>query len=262
MPPVVVFSPLDPSGGAGLQADILTLHSLGCHALAVSTGTTSQDADRLYSFAPAPPRSVREQFAGIARAAAGARAMKVGALGTPALARAVADVAAGLGRAKLVVDPVVVPTGGDRPFMAPATARAARRRLFPLAEVITPNGEEARALTGRGDPGDAAKDLIDGGCAHVLLSSLAQRGRTIDARLYGPSGVAGEWSFRRGPECHGTGCTLASAVAAGIAAGHPTPRAVDLALNFAYDSSLRAYGVRGLGKRRIPLRIGRGRIRT
>ena len=250
-----MFSPTDPSGGAGLQADILTLHALGCHALSVATGVTAQSADRLVSYEPSTTRQVRAQFESVGAAARRCRAAKVGAVGTAALARALGRIAAALPKARLVVDPVVAPSGGGHPFMDPRTAAAVRRHLLARAEVATPNGDEARALTKQRDVGDAASALLDLGCAHVLVTSLRTRGSAVEARLYSAGGIAGEWSFPRQRECHGTGCTLAAAVAAKLVFAPSVAQAVDLALAFAYDSTLNAYPVEGLGSKRIQRRV-------
>lgn len=259
-PTVVAFAPTDPSGGAGLQADILTLHALGCHALAVSTGTTSQDADRLADFVPAGPALLRRQFASVAKAARRARVAKAGATGPAASVRAVADLVRSMGSPRLVLDPVMAPSGGAHRFASARDIRSIRRHLLPRVEVLTPNSEEAKELGGRPRADDAARALIDAGCAHVLVSSHAQRGKTLVARLHGRQGMLGEWPLSRRPECHGTGCTLASAIAARLAFGHPVADSVAFGLNFAYDSVVNSYAIPGLGRKRIPRRLPPGPV--
>lgn len=252
---MVAFAPTDPSGGAGLQADILTLHALGCHALGVSTGTTSQDADRFVAFDPAGPALVRRQFGSIARAARHARVVKAGVLGPAPTVRAVSELIRRMGAPRLVLDPVVAPSAGESRFIGPRDLASLRRHLLPLVDVLTPNREEAALLGGRRCADDAARALVDAGCAHVLVSSLSARGRRLTARLHGPEGPCGEWSFRRHPECHGTGCTLAAAIAAGLATGQPVIGSVAFGLKFAYDSVVNSYEIPGLGHRRIPGRL-------
>ncbi len=238
-----------------MQGDILTLHSLGCHALSISTGHTAQNADRFDSYTPATTAVVRSQFASVAAAARRARSAKIGVIGNAALAKTLASLTSEMKQARMVLDPVVAPTAVGKPFMNPEIWRSVCRHLLPHMEVVTPNRSEALLLTGKRTLDSAVEKLLTTGCRHVLVSDLEEKGGRLFSRLYEQDGLAGEWTFRRRAECHGTGCTLASAVAAHLARGSETRAAVALGLEFAYNSVVYAYSVLGLGKRRIPCRV-------
>jgi hydroxymethylpyrimidine/phosphomethylpyrimidine kinase len=212
----------DSGGGAGIQADIKTVTALGAYAMTAVTAITVQDTTGVTGIHAVPDDIVAAQARAVL-ADLGADCIKTGMLGTPSLIEAVADVLEDQARSiPLVVDPVMVAKGGAR-LLADSAVGAMKARLLPLAALITPNLPEAGVLTGRpvttlADMRQAMRDLRALGARAVLL-----KGGHLDADeivdLYeGPEGRH-EWRSQRlaTRHTHGTGCTLASAIATGLA---------------------------------------------
>ncbi|HEX9603951.1 MAG TPA: hydroxymethylpyrimidine/phosphomethylpyrimidine kinase [Myxococcales bacterium] len=230
-PCVLVLAGLDPSGGAGLLADVEAIRAAGGRPLCVATALTAQTTRRMHGFQPLAP-ALALQTAEALLDEEPIRAIKVGMVGTPAMARAIAEL---LARAGLpaVVDPVLAASSGAALFQGgPRAAREAYALLWPHA-VLTPNVAEARVLLDLPeeprDPGAlerAARELVRRGAKAALVKGGHAEGAeavdvlcTADAseRLSGPR-LAGSGA-------RGTGCRLASALAAGLALGKPLPDA-------------------------------------
>ena len=195
---VLVFSGADPSGGAGIAADILAIHAQGAHALPVITALTVQDNDRVHEVLPVEPEVVLRQARALA-AKGGIDAVKIGIPGSAANARAIAQLiqelralpgAAGL---PVVLDPVLASGHGD--LLSRGDAVQALAALLPLVTLITPNGPEAAALAagcgyaGAGPGGDAAargaaRALLEQGCRHVLVTGGHGEGDTVINRWF------------------------------------------------------------------------------
>lgn len=218
---VLVVAGSDSGGGAGVQADIKTVMALGGYASTAITALTVQDTRGVHAVMPVPPAFVRRQME-VALADPGADAVKTGMLGGADVMDAVLDVLRGRGL-PFVLDPVMVAKGGAR-LLDPA-AIDALRALFPLATLLTPNVPEAEALLGRtiadhAAACEAAVALRGLGAASVLLKGGHLAGAEVQDVLATASGVvviAGPRIDTR--HTHGTGCTLASAVAVGLAQG-------------------------------------------
>lgn len=220
---VLVVAGSDSGGGAGIQADIKAVMALGGYAATAITALTAQNTLGVHGVMPVPPEFIRLQIDAVLDDI-GADAVKTGMLGS---AEAVQAVAAALGRREgtpLVVDPVMVAKGGARLLDDPAVA-ALRRDLLPLATLLTPNVPEAEALTGlaitdHAAARRAAQALLDLGAAAVLLKGGHLRGAVVQDILATSGGMEVIESPRiETRHTHGTGCTLASAVAAGLAQG-------------------------------------------
>lgn len=216
-PVVLCFSGLDPSGGAGLQADIESVAALGGHAAVVCTALTVQDSQRVYRFEPVRPELIREQAEAVL-ADLPVRAVKLGMLGSGAIAGAVAEL---LGRhpdIPVVLDPVLAANSGGS--LAADDLAQGLFRLLPRAAVITPNSIEARRLAECDDLDTAVARLAGLGAAHTLLKGGHEAGALLVNRLYRGTTLVHESRVTRLPgDFHGSGCTLASALAAGLAAG-------------------------------------------
>jgi hydroxymethylpyrimidine/phosphomethylpyrimidine kinase len=226
-PPVLTIAGSDPSGGAGLELDLKVLALHGVHGAAVASCLTLQDARALVTVKPIPWKDGRDRIERL-RSAARFGAVKVGMV-------ADRDWIDGLARLfsrgewpPIVVDPVVAPTVGPAILSKPLVRRL-RERLLPCADLLTPNALEAAALLGAKardvmrDPDAAARALLELGPRSVLLKGghLIGRGdRSVVDRL---RGAAGEFDLRiprqGGPSPRGTGCALASAIAARLARG-------------------------------------------
>jgi hydroxymethylpyrimidine/phosphomethylpyrimidine kinase len=219
---VLVIAGSDSGGGAGIQADIKTIAALDGYAATAITALTAQDTTGVHDVLPVPPAFVARQIA-VVLADIGADAIKTGMLGDAATIAAVCDALAGCA-VPLVVDPVMVAKGGAR-LLADAAVAAMIARLVPFAAVLTPNLPEAEALTGA--PVDsldamhrAADALLRLGAASVLLKGGHLPGDTVTDLLATPQGTEAFAAPRIVTRhTHGTGCTLASAVATGLAQG-------------------------------------------
>ncbi|TFW26550.1 bifunctional hydroxymethylpyrimidine kinase/phosphomethylpyrimidine kinase [Duganella callida] len=218
---VLVFAGLDPSGGAGLTADAQAIAALGAHALTVCTALTVQDNDRVYDVQPVQAELVSRQACALTDKMA-ISAIKIGITGSAANARAIAQVIEQL-RAQqpdlpVVLDPVLASGHGD--LLSRDDAVEALAPLLALTTIITPNGPEAAALTGAAQADEQAAILLARGCRQILITGGHGDGAEIINRWYGPQGRR-EWRWPRLPgDFHGSGCTLAAAIAA-IAAVHP-----------------------------------------
>ena len=211
------------------------------------TAITAQDTRGVHGVHAIPPDLVRRQIRVVARDLAPA-ACKTGMLATAALVEAVADSVRELGLANLVVDPVMVATSGDRLLDRDAEA-AVMEALLPLATVVTPNLDEARILADREIHGEddmraVAELLVERGARAALVKGGHMGGDVVVDVLVDGAGTE-SWRHPRldTTSTHGTGCTLSSAIAAGLARGRPLRDAVADALDFAHRAIAEAPGL-------------------
>ena len=246
MPPLVLtFAASDPTGGAGLQADLLTLAALGCHPLSVLTGFTVQDTRGVQLLESIPAALVTRQARQIL-AESKVAAFKVGVLGSADNVRAVAAIAAEHVQVPLVLDPVLASGRGD-PLAGEGVLSALQEALIPLATVVTPNSLEAERLGG-------SQRLLDLGCRYVLRTGTHDETPEVINRLYDARGLVREDRWKRLPgSYHGSGCTLASAIAAALAKGRKVPEAVHEAQEFTWQAL--AAGFRSGAGQTIPNRF-------
>jgi hydroxymethylpyrimidine/phosphomethylpyrimidine kinase len=239
MPPVALtIAGSDPSGGAGIQADLKTFHQFGVYGEAVVTLLTVQNSVRVSRVEVMPVSLVLEQIEAVLEDIPPAAA-KTGALGSAEMVRAVARAAAGF-RFPLVVDPVMVSKHG-LPLLSETAAAAIREDLLPLGTLITPNVPEAEALTGMtirtlDDMRRAAERICEMGARAVLI-----KGGHLDADATDVLYDGVEW--REFPAArlatrhtHGTGCTYSAAITAGLASGLTLPAAVERAKRFIHEA--------------------------
>lgn len=216
-PVVLCFSGLDPSGGAGLQADIESVAALGGLAAVVCTALTVQDSQQVFGFETVSPDLIRRQAVAVL-ADLPVKAIKLGMLGNGAIAKVVAEVLAAHPHIPVVLDPVLVANSGGS--LASDDLAQGLLRLIPRATVITPNTVEARRLAETEDLEEAVAGLVRLGAAHTLLKGGHEPGRMLMNRLYRQGVEIYRSETPRLPgEFHGSGCTMASALAAGLAAG-------------------------------------------
>lgn len=242
---VLIIAGSDSGGGAGIQADIKTVTALGGHAATAITAITVQNTLGVRSVHPLAPELMRDQ----ARAVLddiGTDAIKTGMLGDAAMIEAVAAVIAGAGR-PAVIDPVMVAKGGAALLEAYAVG-ALKTALIPLATLLTPNAPEAAALTGlevatTADLQRAGERLLSMGAAAVLMKGGHISGPRLVDLLITPVGETRFESVRvETRHTHGTGCTLASACAVGLAQGHGLQRSVERAHAYVQEAIRRAPG--------------------
>ena len=239
-PVVVIIAGNDPSGGAGLAADIQTVSALGCHPAPVVTSLTVQDTRNAYRVEITDAGLVSEQARAVF-ADMPARAVKIGLLPDAAPARAVADVLADHRHLPIVLDPVLVASGGAALAEADLV-EVLLERLVPLATIVTPNALEIRRLGGEADGREArARSLLARGCRWVLVKGADEDTPGVENALYG-EGFSTSYRWGRLPEVyHGSGCTLASAIAAQLAAHRPVPAAVQDAQRYTYEALQKGY---------------------
>jgi len=229
MPPIVLtFAASDPTGGAGLQADLLTLAALGCHPLSVLTGLTVQDTSGVEHLeAIAADLVVRQARALLAETRVAA--FKAGVLASADNVRAVAAIAARHPDVPLVVDPVLASGRGDS-LASDLVRSALLEALVPRTTVLTPNSVEAERLGG-------TQRLLDLGARYVLVTGTHDDTPEVINRLYDAGGLVREDRWQRLPgSYHGSGCTLASAVAAALANGRGVPQAVREAQEYTWQA--------------------------
>lgn len=237
----------DPSGGAGIQADILTLASLGCHPLSVITALTVQDSANVHDIMVIDADWVHDQ-ARLLLEDIPVAAFKVGLIGSVENVAVIAQLAADYPDIPLILDPVLASGGGDE-FADEDLIAAIREMLLPQVTILTPNSHEARRLASN-DPeeednlslDECAQRLLALGVGFVLITGTHENTREVINTLYSPDGTARSQHWDRLPgSYHGSGCTLASAIAALLACGAPILEAVDEAQEFTYQSLLNAY---------------------
>jgi hydroxymethylpyrimidine/phosphomethylpyrimidine kinase len=253
-PPIVMlFGGSDPTGGAGLAADCLTVASLGCHPAPVVTAVTAQDTGGIKQFACVETELVIAQARAVLEDMPVA-AFKTGMLGNGAIVSAVTSIVEDYADIPLVVDPVQVSDRGDALADEPLDD-ILRSLLIPRATLLTPNSLEARRLAPAADTLDAcAQELMTLGCRYVLITGTHEKTPEIIHRLYGDVRLLESFTFERLPEnYHGSGCTLAAACAATLAHGLEPPAAVIQALRYTWNTLKHGYRF-GMG-RHLPDRL-------
>lgn len=247
---VLIIAGSDPSGGAGIQADIKTVTALGGYAAAAITALTVQNTRGVSAVHPVPANVIRDQIVAVLDDI-GADAIKIGMIGEVAAAKAIGDVlrshAAGV---PIVLDPVLIATSGDA-LAGAGVAGVILKDLAPLASLITPNADEAAALTGLSikSPDDlvrAGEALLKAGAKAALVKGGHLKGAEIIDALVTRNGAAAFANVRiETKSTHGTGCTLASAIATGIAQGLELESAVERAIAYVREAILTAPGFGG-----------------
>ncbi|MGW1160149.1 bifunctional hydroxymethylpyrimidine kinase/phosphomethylpyrimidine kinase [Streptomyces sp. NPDC002519] len=227
-PRVLTIAGSDSGGGAGIQADLKTMLALGTHGMSVITAVTAQNSVGVQGAWELPAEAVRAQYRSVV-GDIGVQAVKTGMLASPTLVTTVADLLNDVA-APVVVDPVSVSKHGDR-LLADDALDAVRTRLLPLATVTTPNLDEVAELTGlrvTDEPGmrRAAVRLLAYGPRWVLVKGGHLAGAAVDLLTDGREEHWLRAERHDNRHTHGTGCTLASAVAVGLAQGLPVPEAV------------------------------------
>jgi hydroxymethylpyrimidine/phosphomethylpyrimidine kinase len=235
-PPIVLtFAASDPTGGAGLQADLLTLASLGCHPLSVVTGLTVQDTHGVERMQAVDADWVAAQARRVL-AETRVDAFKLGVLGSSRNVAAIASILGEHADVPVVFDPVLASGRGD-PLAADDLLGALREMIVPQSTLLTPNSVEARRLGGAQDLAACAGRLIDMGAEYVLITGSHEDTPEVVNTLYDGSGVVREDRWPRLPgSYHGSGCTLASAVAAALANGRQMADAVHEAQEFTWQA--------------------------
>jgi hydroxymethylpyrimidine/phosphomethylpyrimidine kinase len=241
-PPIVlVFAASDPTSGAGVQADLMALTSLGCHPLTALTAITVQDTLGVESVHPVAAELLERQ-ARLLLEDMQVAAFKIGVLGSVENVLAVAEIVSDYPDIPLIFDPVLASGRGDE-FSGEQTIAAMREMLLPQTTLLTPNAPEARRLAESDEDEEepsveiCARRLIDMGAQYVLITGTHENTPEVVNTLYGPNGIIRSDRWERLPgSYHGSGCTLASAIAGCVAGGASIEDAVRDAQDYTWHT--------------------------
>ncbi|SOB79383.1 hydroxymethylpyrimidine/phosphomethylpyrimidine kinase [Sphingomonas guangdongensis] len=245
---VLIVAGSDSGGGAGIQSDIKTVTMLGGHAMTAITAVTAQNTLGVEAVYRMEPEAIVRQMSCVAEDI-GVDAVKIGMLGSAAIADAIADeLRTDLYGTAIVLDPVMIASSGA--VLADERTVAAMERLARMSAVVTPNLPELAVLCGRErlDPAeveDAARDLAARFGTSLLVKGGHAEGATVVDRLIDADGVVARWANPRidTRHSHGTGCTLSSGIATGLAAGLPLTHAIGRAIDYVRASLAAAPGL-------------------
>ena len=253
VPPLVLcIAGHDPSGGAGIIADVQAVSALGCHPLSLITSLTVQDSRNVREVEPVPAALIERQL-DLLLADSRISAIKIGLIGEPAqvpvIIRAIRHC-----KVPVVLDPVLR-AGGGGDLAGNAVMRALIEQLMPITTVSTPNAAEARRLAAADDLETCAATLLALGCQNLLITGGDEpTPGTVYNTLHRARALPKTWQWPRLPEgFHGSGCTLASVIAARLALGDELETALDEAQRWVHGALSRSYAI-GQG-RRIPNRL-------
>jgi len=246
-PAVLCIGGHDPSGGAGILADSEAVRAAGAFALTVVTALTEQDTSGLRAIYPQSPDHVQAQCQSLIEDSR-PRAIKIGLVGNSRIVRVLGALIDQHPDLPLVLDPVLASNAGQEMVDA-AVLNQLRNHLVRRATLVTPNLPEACTLADSEDAGRCARRLLEIGARWVMITGTHDDTREVNNRLYAADGAEWNWSWPRlSGEYHGSGCTLASAIAARLALGWPMVEAVSDAQEYTWASLDRA------------LRTGRGQL--
>ncbi|TRW25152.1 bifunctional hydroxymethylpyrimidine kinase/phosphomethylpyrimidine kinase [Flavobacterium zepuense] len=243
-PAVLTIAGSDPSGGAGIQADLKTFSALGCYGMSVITALTAQNTLGVTGIHSIPPHFVAEQLETLLQDIT-PLAIKIGMVHTPQLAGVIADCLLQFPNIPVVLDPVMIATSGDR-LIENETVAAIIQKLFPLATVITPNMDEAALLAGTpvtsvADMQAAGKTILGLDTNAVLVKGGHLPSEQLTSLLFtSQSHRVTEYTSQKiaTKNMHGSGCTLSSAIAACLALGDALPQAVQKAQDYVHGAIL------------------------
>ncbi|MGR8932952.1 MAG: bifunctional hydroxymethylpyrimidine kinase/phosphomethylpyrimidine kinase [Gammaproteobacteria bacterium] len=252
-PVVICFSGHDPSGGAGVQADIETLVSHQCHAGSVITALTEQDTDNVVRLFPQTAEAFLAQAQTLLKDITPA-VFKIGLIGDAAIAEAIRQILIEHAQVPVVLDPILA-AGGGAVLAGEALVAALKKGLLPLTTILTPNSIEVRKLVPEASsPEQGAQALLDKGCGYVLITGTHEATAAVTNKLFYQGKCIETYTWDRLPgSYHGSGCTLATAIAAMLAHGLDMETAVLEAQEYTWNT-LEA-GYRPGGGQHVPNRF-------
>lgn len=245
----LVIAGSDSGGGAGIQADIKTIAALGGHASTAITALTAQNTVEVESVFEVPPRFVTQQIQAV-MCDIGAQSFKTGMLHNVPVIEAVADELDKYPEVPLIVDPVMVATSGSKLMKDSLTIFFLKKRLISKSYIVTPNIPEAEILaemeiTNLNDMEQAALKILQIGAKSVLIKGGHLQGEVVFDLLLTENGVKEVFEHSRidSNNTHGTGCTLASAIACCVAKGMSLTDSIITARNYVYNAILNSYDI-------------------
>lgn len=242
-PAILFFAGSDPTGGAGIQADIMTCTAHRCHPLSVITALTAQNTKKIHAIWNIPPTQVAAQVHALLEEFTPC-GMKISLLGHADNVAIIIKIMRQFPHIPLLVDPILVASCGDR--LTPHTATLFQH-LWPFCTLITPNILEAQQLSGCIDPLDCAQQLLDQGCQSVLITGTHDptSPRMVTHGLYEKTATGLTQQIitcsRLAGTFHGSGCTLATAIISALVDGYPLHPAIERAQSFCNQSMHTAY---------------------
>ena len=247
-PTVLTIAGTDPTGGAGIQADLKTFTALGCYGMSVITALVAQNTTGVKSIHSIPPEFVRQQLLAVLEDIR-PDAVKIGMVHSVALVEVIAEVLAQYSDIPVVFDPVMIATSGDR-LIEEDTIEAIKQKLFPLSAVITPNMDEAALLAGIGVKTVEDMQLAAAGIMAMKPGALLLKGGHLEKEeltslLFEGNGIKTEYKSQRinTRNMHGSGCTLSSAIASFLARDYSLADAVANAQEYVHGAILNAANV-------------------
>ncbi len=247
IPVVMCFAGLDSTGGAGMQADIEAIASMGCHAAPVVTALTVQDTQRVLDYSPVDTSILISQARAVLEDIPVA-AVKIGMVGDEGVAKTIHTILTDYPDIPVVFDPVLTGGGGGK-LSNELVVDAIKSLLLPQTTVLTPNSVEARTLAPEADTLDACgQELLDMGCEFVLLTGTHEEAEHVDNRLYANRRLLETFTWERLPHSyHGSGCTLSAAIAGLLAQGLEPFTAIHEAQEYTWDALRNSYRI-GMGQ--------------
>ncbi len=247
LPVVLAFAGSDPTGGAGIQADIEAIASMGCHAAPIITAVTVQDTTNVMGFVPQEAELVMEQARAVLEDIPIA-CIKIGFTGSVEIMQAIHVLLTDYPQIPVVIDPII-DAGGGKVLADGAMVLAMNTLLVPLCHVITPNTHEVRMLAPQADTLDAAAmAILEQGADYVLITGTHNHSTDVTNAFYGNQRALDRFTWKRlEGSYHGSGCTLASALSALLARGHEPLTAVRKAQEYTWKSLEQGYRI-GMGQ--------------
>jgi hydroxymethylpyrimidine/phosphomethylpyrimidine kinase len=240
-PNILIFSASDPTCGAGMQADIQTVSSLGCHPLSALTGLTVQDTKGVYHVTPVDSQLLEAQAQAILDDSK-VDLIKCGMLSSEENIHVLAKLLNEYPNIPVVLDPIMASGRGDE-LTSESMRQLMIELIFPRVTLLTPNSMEARQLVKLDDLkkdisiDEAAKRLLASGCENVLITGADEATDDVVNRLYLSDGETESYAWKRLPhDYHGSGCTLASAISANVAQGLSLKQAVEEGQDFTWHA--------------------------
>lgn len=253
VPVVMAVAGSDPTGGAGIQADIEAIASMGCHAAPVITAVTVQDTTNVMAFTPQTDELVMEQARAVLEDMPVA-AIKIGFLGSVEIIETLHVLLRDYPNIPVVLDPVFT-AGGGGALADEVMINLLRALLLPQCTVLTPNTREARVLAPEADSQDAcAMAILEHGVEYVLITGTHDNTPQVVNHLYGKGRKLDSFSWQRLPGAfHGSGCTLSSALCGLLAQGQEPVAAANEAQEYTWQALRHGYRL-GMGQR-LPNRM-------
>ncbi len=246
-PAILCLSGFDPSGGAGIQADIESIASMGGHAVPVITALTVQNTQNVSYFQPIETQLFTDQVSKLLEDVA-VKAIKIGMVGSLNIIEAISEILKENPELPVIYDPVLAAGGGAK-LTETGMLAAIQELLLPHTTILTPNSPEARLLSNENELNACGIKLMEQGCDAVLLTGTHEESEHVDNMWFYEGRHVETFSWDRLPnEYHGSGCTLASAIAALIAQGLDPFNAINEAQDYSWNTLKHAFKISDKGQ--------------